>query len=86
MGTYQTKLLQITAFLVGITIINQGIILEDDIKFVTEFPCLLGHPVSYFFKFKCSVDLLIFVQYQKRFLIKSKKSFHDPLRRLKTDI
>ena len=26
--------------------LNQKIILKDDIEFVTEFPCLLGHPVS----------------------------------------
>ena len=39
------KLLQITAFSVGITILNQRIIWKDDIEFVTEFPCLLGHPV-----------------------------------------
>ena len=31
--------------LVGITILNQRIIWKDDIEFVTEFPCLLGHPV-----------------------------------------
>ena len=36
---------QITAFSVGITILNQRIIRKDDIEFVTEFPCLLGHPV-----------------------------------------
>ena len=40
------KTLAVTAFLVGITILNQRIILKDDIEFVTEFPCLLGHPVS----------------------------------------
>ena len=32
-------------FSVGITILNQRIIQKDDIEFVTEFPCLLGHPV-----------------------------------------
>jgi len=37
--------LQITAFSVGITIINQRIIWKDYIEFVTEFLCLLGHPV-----------------------------------------
>ena len=26
--------------------LNQRIIWKDDIEFVTEFPCLLGHPVS----------------------------------------
>ena len=31
--------------LVGITILNQRIIGKDDIEFVTEFPCFLGHPV-----------------------------------------
>ena len=31
--------IQITAFSVGITIINQRIIWKDDIEFVTEFPC-----------------------------------------------
>ena len=31
---------------VGITIPNQRIIKKDDIEFVTEFPCLLGHPVD----------------------------------------
>ena len=35
----------ITAFSVGITILNQRIIKEDDIEFVTEFPCFLAHPV-----------------------------------------
>ena len=40
-----------TAFLVGITILNQRIIWKDDIKFVTEFPCLLGHPV-----WSCHID------------------------------
>jgi len=45
MWTKQTKLLQITAFSVGITILNQKIIWKDDIEFVTEFPWLLGHPV-----------------------------------------
>jgi len=34
------------AFYVGITILNQRIILKDDIEFVTEFPCLLGQPVQ----------------------------------------
>ena len=34
-----------TAFSVGITILNQRIIWKDDIEFVTEFPCFLGHPV-----------------------------------------
>ena len=29
------------------TILNQRIIYKDDIKFVTELPCLLGHPVRY---------------------------------------
>ena len=42
------KLLQITAFSVGITKLNQRIIRKDDIEFVTEFPCLLGHPVLCF--------------------------------------
>jgi len=46
MWTLQTKLLQITAFSLGITKLNQRIILKDDIEFVTEFPCLLGHPVD----------------------------------------
>ena len=35
----------LTAFSAGITILNQRIIEKDDIEFVTEFPCLLGHPV-----------------------------------------
>ena len=29
------------------TIVNQRIILKDDIEFVTEFPCLLGHTHVY---------------------------------------
>ena len=37
--------LQITTFSVGITELNQRIVYRDDIEFVTEFPCLLGHPV-----------------------------------------
>ena len=45
MQTQHLKLLQITAFSVGITLLNQRIIRKDDIEFVTEFPCLLGHPV-----------------------------------------
>ena len=45
MRTWQTKLLQITAFSVGITKLNQRIVYKDDIEFVTEFPCLLGLPV-----------------------------------------
>ena len=36
----------LTDFSVGITILNQRIIYKDDIEFVTEFPCLLGHPVA----------------------------------------
>ena len=36
---------RIIAFIVGITILNQKIIYKDDITIVTEFPCLLGHPV-----------------------------------------
>ena len=32
--------------------------------------------ILFVLKFKCSVDLLIFVQYRKRFLITIKKSFH----------
>ena len=35
----------LTAFSVGITILNQRIIWKDDIEFVTEFPCFLGNPV-----------------------------------------
>ena len=30
-----------------LSILNQRIISKDDIEFVTEFPCLLGHPVYY---------------------------------------
>ena len=37
---------------VGITILNQRIILKDDIEFVTEFPCLLGHPVCFSKEFR----------------------------------
>ena len=33
--------LQITAFSVGITLLNQRIIWKDDIEFFTEFPCFL---------------------------------------------
>ena len=29
-----------------LAILNQRIILKDEIEFVTEFPCLLGHPVT----------------------------------------
>ena len=36
---------QITTFSVGITILNQRIILKDDIEFVSKFQCLLGHHV-----------------------------------------
>ena len=36
----------IAAFSVSITILNQRIILKDDIEFATEFPCLFVHPVS----------------------------------------
>ena len=40
---YSRRNSQITAFSVGIAILNQRI-KKDDIEFVTEFPCLLGHP------------------------------------------
>ena len=43
--------LQITTFSVGITILNQRIIQKNDIEFVTEFPCLLGHPVDSILKY-----------------------------------
>ena len=46
METYQTILLHITAFSEDITILNQRIIYKENIEFVTEFPCLLGHPVA----------------------------------------
>ena len=42
-----------TAFSVGITILNQRIIWKDDIEFVTEFPCLLGHPVVVEMRMQC---------------------------------
>ncbi len=35
---------RIMTFLIGTTILNQKIIYKYDIKIVTEFPCLLGHP------------------------------------------
>ena len=41
--------LQITAFSVGIILLNQRIIWKDDIEFVTEFPCLLGHLVEWYY-------------------------------------
>ena len=33
------------SFLSCITILNQRNIYKNDIEFVTEFPCLFGHPV-----------------------------------------
>ena len=39
------RLQPITAFSIGITIQKQRISWKDDIEFVTEFSCLLGHPV-----------------------------------------
>ena len=41
-------MLRITAFSAGITvtILNQRIIRKDSIEIVTEFQCLLGHPVN----------------------------------------
>ena len=39
------KILRITDFSVGITLLNQRIISKDYIELATEFPCLLGHPV-----------------------------------------
>ena len=62
MWTQQTKLLQITAFSVGITKLNQRIIWKDDIEFVTEFLCLLGHPVAlvqYVMYLKLTVDVIV---------------------------
>ena len=60
---------RITAFSVGITILNQRIIYKDDIEFVTEFPCLLGHPVhskecidAEFLLDTCTVQLHLSVQ------------------------
>ena len=51
----------------------------------------IRHWISMFILFFLSsnvqfIIMLIFVQYRKRFLIKRKKSFHDSLRRSKTDI
>ena len=63
--TKQTKLLQITAFSVGINILNQRIIFKDDIEFVTEFPCLMGHPVCravFFLMFFISKGRYAYVQ------------------------
>ena len=47
------------SFSVGITKLNQINIWKDDIEFVTEFPCLLGHPVNLFVfnAFKKQIDL-----------------------------
>ena len=36
----------LTDYSFHITILNLRIILKDDIEFVTEFPCLLGHTVA----------------------------------------
>jgi len=54
MWTKQTKLLQITAFSVGINVLNQRIVWKDDIEFVTEFSCLMGHPVCRAVFLKCA--------------------------------
>ena len=48
-NVYQTKLLQITAFSVGIITLNQRIVLKDYIEFITEFPRILEHPVPKMF-------------------------------------
>ena len=47
---------QSAAFSVGITILNQRIIWKDDIEFVTEFPCLLGHPLYAYFRETLTLD------------------------------
>ena len=41
----KSYILQLTQY--GITVLNQRIIWKEDIGFVTEFPCFLGHPVCY---------------------------------------
>ena len=61
------KILQITDFSVGITILNQRIIYRDDIEFVTEFSCLLGH--SFIINVNCYQEKLIFLNVLLMFLI-----------------
>ena len=38
--------------------LNQRIVYKDEIEFVTEFPCLLGHPVKYKFRNWIKNDIL----------------------------
>ena len=65
-----TKVIWITAFSVSITKLNQRIIHKDDIEFVTEFPCLLGHPV--FYKWKgLNLNTTICIIYQITMLMQS---------------
>ena len=42
-GKIADETLKITAISLGITILNQRIIKKDNIEFVTELPCFLGH-------------------------------------------
>ena len=43
---HKKTILRIKAFSLGTTILNQRTIVKDDIEIATQFPCLLGHPVS----------------------------------------
>ena len=67
MWTQQTKLLQITAFSPGITILNQRIILKDDIKFVPEYshvyctPCIVRLLDLRIWLFMCLLHTVLFL-------------------------
>jgi len=53
----------------GITMLNHN---KDDIEFVTEFPCFLGHPVYYYYyydlfvehmNYKIGFDIILEIRY-----------------------
>ena len=67
--------------MVDITILNQKIIYNDDIKIGTEFPCLLGYPVItiFFFVFEehqtIKYKTFIWKLHFKHFKFKEKSQF-----------
>ncbi len=50
---------------VVITILNQRIIYKEDIEFVTEFQCLLGHPVLFTWESSCKRMSSLFICFRQ---------------------
>ena len=58
------KLLQITAFSVGITLLNQRIILKNDIEFVTDYWVRLGYSYICLIQFGACECSQYFIDFQ----------------------